>query len=293
MFPEKRFESSILDRGWYNFWISLVIALFLMVEVVIAPVRVNIDPESKQLGPGDNLLSSVQLENVGLRGTPVDVELQMFIVDFNEKILFETTKEILAVEDTINIEREFSIPEDIPLDKYILLMQVAYENITADAFDLFEVQQFVETVEEKTTPTSPFVIILAGIIVILLIILFISIILSRHVKSTKGDRKKTSLLDVNLRISPKRIYPNEDMKVSFKFRNTGTTPDVYVRMLIVDANNKIYSKTPKVKLTVKEGLSIDSDVRIPKKILSGKYVLKIETHHDGKLTRSFDNFEVI
>jgi hypothetical protein len=102
-------------------------------------VRVVIPPESKEMFAGEQMNVTATLQNIGLRGTAVDVALRFSIMDFDREVLFESVEEMLAVEDVTVIVRELTVPSSLLAGTYVVVADAMYAGTTAQSFDTFEV----------------------------------------------------------------------------------------------------------------------------------------------------------
>ena len=140
-------------------------------------VKVDIDEEYKVIVSGDKIIASIFLENIGLKGTPVDVELNMFIMDFDKEISYAFFKETVAVDITLTLSREFPLPENAIPGKYLLIIEATYNNITVDSFDLFEISsKELIPQQPKKLPNTRNII---GIVILLLLIIYFAVYYSR------------------------------------------------------------------------------------------------------------------
>ena len=129
-------------------------------------IKLSILPDYKKVNPGESMLTHIEIKNIGLYGKTVDVELQRYVMDFDKKVLFESSKEIIAVEKEISIKRELTVPLNFPLGKYIAIAELKYKNITIDAHDSFDV---VEKEYPKILKNPKFLALILICILILII----------------------------------------------------------------------------------------------------------------------------
>lgn len=142
------------------------IVLSVKKKEALFDLSVNIPDEYKTVTAGSNVKALVDMLNVGLYGTAVDVELYLYISDFNKLILYETQKEVLAVKTNLSVERDLFVPLDTVSGTYLVVGEAKYKNITVSSFDTFNV------VEKKYVRVSLVLIILV-IVALILLILFI------------------------------------------------------------------------------------------------------------------------
>ena len=151
-------------------------------------LKINVPQEYKQVSAGDKIPILVQMKNIGLYGTAVDVGLYIYIMDFNEKILFESSKEVVAVKTNLSIVRELKAPLDAPVGKYLVIGKMEYgeefDSITIEAHDSFDIveKEFPIIISED--------LILAIIIIIIFVIGIIYYIKTHyHIKKKKRKNK--------------------------------------------------------------------------------------------------------
>lgn len=162
-------------------------------------IRIGILPEYKRVVAGGKLFALIQLENIGLRGKLVDVNLQFSIMDFDKKILFESYKETLAVGTQLSTIREFQVPSYTPAGKYLLIAEMRYNDITIDAYDTFDVIEEKETTMEKPAPTLGIELPNLWAIATLILIITVGVEVFLHYRKIK----RLPLLAVKSRIRKK------------------------------------------------------------------------------------------
>jgi len=101
-------------------------------------VRAVVDPEYKEVPAGTVFLGKVTMENIGLRGTHVDVFLNLSVVSTDGNVIFQAI-EVLAVATSLTISRDVRIPASAIPGKYLLVAELYYNNITISSFDMFDV----------------------------------------------------------------------------------------------------------------------------------------------------------
>jgi hypothetical protein len=135
-------------------------------------VKITVPPEYKSVKAGEDISVIVKMLNVGLYGTAVDVELILYITDLDRVILYETSKEIIAVETNLSVNRILHVPFDARSGTYLVLGDVKYTNISVNTYDTF-------TVLEKKYLRASYVLL---IILVIMLILFLIFILYRRRK---------------------------------------------------------------------------------------------------------------
>jgi len=129
-------------------------------------IKVSVLPEYKLVNPGKDINVSVDLLNVGLYGNAVDVELYLYITDFDKLILYELQKETLAVKTNLSIPRRLYVPLDTLAGTYLVIGEAKYGNITASTYDTFNVTQ-------KKYLKTGYILLIFIIILLILFILFL------------------------------------------------------------------------------------------------------------------------
>ena len=110
----------------------------IVIKLSLFDIDVEIPNDYKEVIPGDELLSSIKLINLGSGGR-VDVFLDYEITDENENVIL-TKKETVAVETQANFVRIFDIPENAPIGKYTLHARITYaDGKFAEGEGFFEV----------------------------------------------------------------------------------------------------------------------------------------------------------
>lgn len=150
---------------------SLVEIVNVVVEVkkreALFDINLAVLPEFKTVTAGDNLKVLVNMLNVGLYGQAVDVDLLLYVTNFDKVILYESSKEVLAVETNLSVTRDLYVPVDTKGGTYLVLGEMKYGNITISTYDTFVV------VEKKYVRVTYFIIIACIAILIFFIIFFL------------------------------------------------------------------------------------------------------------------------
>jgi len=129
-------------------------------------LRVIVPNEYKRVYPGEEVKALVNMLNVGMYGTAVDVEFYLYITDLDKVLIYELKKETIAVETNLSLERMLYIPPNTVPGTYLVLGEAKYTNITVSTYDTFYVG------EKKYVRVSYF-IILAVILALIAFILFL------------------------------------------------------------------------------------------------------------------------
>lgn len=116
---------------------------WIIIRFSLFDIDVTIPDDYKQVSPGDELLSSIKLINVGSEGR-IDVFLDYEIRGPNGEILLKK-KETVAVETQANFVRTFDIPDNTPPGQYTLYAKIIYadgkEAIGEELFEIVEAEK--------------------------------------------------------------------------------------------------------------------------------------------------------
>lgn len=110
----------------------------IIIKFSLFDIFIEIPDNYKIINPGEELLTSIKLINLGSAGR-VDVFLDYWITDPGKNTILKK-KETVAVETQANFVRTFDIPKDAPVGKYTLYARITYaDGKEADADHSFEV----------------------------------------------------------------------------------------------------------------------------------------------------------
>ena len=153
------FKSGTIER-------KVNIVLEVREREALFDIKVSIPPSYKSIYAGEDLKTFIDMLNVGLYGTAVDVDLYLYITNFDKFIIYESSKEVIAVKTNVSIERMLYVPLGTPKGSYIVLGEARYGNITVSTYDTFNVI-------EKKYLKATYLLIIIAILVLLLLIFFI------------------------------------------------------------------------------------------------------------------------
>ena len=156
---------------------SIVAVIELKQRQALFDINVEILSNYKTVPPGRKISSIIDLTNIGLRGTAVDVELTLYLTDEEKNKISEVSQEVLAVKDNLTITRKLQVPNNIQSGTYFLIVDLKYGNITASSYDSFRVNL------EKTN--NLWWIILLIILILILCIIIIKVIYHHEEKKTR------------------------------------------------------------------------------------------------------------
>jgi len=110
----------------------------VIIKFSLFDIQIAIPNDYKIIYPGDELLASIKLVNLGSAGR-IDVFLEYWIIDSEQKAILRN-KETVAVETQANFVRTFDIPKDVKPGKYSLHAKLIYaDGKKAEAENSFEV----------------------------------------------------------------------------------------------------------------------------------------------------------
>lgn len=141
-------------------------------------VRVDILPESFPIKPGKEFTANISVYNLGALGT-YDITLRYLIQDESgNHILFEE-ENITVSGRTTNFLKDLTIPENTPLGKYILYIQVIYNEEVGSSSIWFSAKEEASFQLKKS-------IILIAIIVFTLFIIAIKLLKKEEKEQTQN-----------------------------------------------------------------------------------------------------------
>ncbi len=110
----------------------------IVIKFSLFDIQITIPDDYKIINPGDELLASIKLVNLGSAGR-VDVFLDYWITDPGKNTILRK-KETVAVETQANFVKTFDIPKDVSVGKYTLYAKITYaDGKEAGADHSFEV----------------------------------------------------------------------------------------------------------------------------------------------------------
>lgn len=137
-----------------------------VIEKSLFDIVVDIPKSYRTLNPGDELLSSIKLINLGCSGR-VDVFLDYWIVDSQENVVVKKT-ETVAVETQANFVRSFDLPENVSPGDYKLYAKITYaDGKFADGEHSFVIEEKEMDIPKQTLYVVIILIVL-GIMVLVL-----------------------------------------------------------------------------------------------------------------------------
>jgi hypothetical protein len=141
----------------------------------------------KLLFQGQKAFADIRVLNFGdLKN--IDVELELSLLDGNRTV-YDTKKEMFAINDSYEGKFFLTIPRDISLGNYIFHSKVSYKNVTAESYDAFEIIELL----------IDFAIIVFYLTVgiILILITIVSVVLKSRLRKEKIPPKEYPLLHLS------------------------------------------------------------------------------------------------
>lgn len=182
--PNVYFGRIIFQSG--TFRESVVTVIELKQRQALFDINVQILPNYKTVPLGKRISSIIDLTNIGLRGTAVDVSLSLYLTDDGKNKVSEISEEVLAVKDNLTIIRKILVPENLKDGTYFLIADLIYNNISATSYDSFNV--------ELQRASSLWWIILLIVLIFVLSIIIIKVIYHHEKKIEKKTKKKSKIL---------------------------------------------------------------------------------------------------
>ena len=96
----------------------------IIIKFSLFDIFIEIPDTYKIINPGDELLTSIKLVNLGSAGR-IDVFLDYWITDPGKNTVLRK-KETVAVETQASFVRTFDVPKDVPVGKYTLYAKITY-----------------------------------------------------------------------------------------------------------------------------------------------------------------------
>ncbi len=150
----------------------------------IFDISVSVLPEYKQVEPGNRTRAQIDIENVGLRGNIINAQLSIAMLDFGNRVFYESIENITLIKK-LSLIRDIPVPENISSGNYIVKAGVSYGNISSSSFDIFAVikreiikpEQVIERIDTRLYNI--------GIYIIFILISIILFILYEHIRITR------------------------------------------------------------------------------------------------------------
>lgn len=116
---------------------SVIAIIDIKSREALFDVLLRVPPEYRRVYQGDVVVFDVLLKNKG-NLKPVDVELELVMKNTFNNVISRNT-ETLAVYDTLNITRNFTLSDTLIPGNYIIYAKAIYQNKTATSSDLISV----------------------------------------------------------------------------------------------------------------------------------------------------------
>jgi hypothetical protein len=155
-------------------------------------LSVRILPEYKSLASGGDGQAVINMKNLG--GGASVVSLRTYVSDFERNIIYESTKEMLGIVSTLSLTRVFKIPEYAPAGKYLLVAEIEYAGVKAEAYDTFDVSEGIAARSIRPVVLVALILALIAFIAYLLPLRRIRLYLRRLWKRMKGKTKREMIV---------------------------------------------------------------------------------------------------
>ncbi len=136
--PGIYFGKIIFTSG--SFKESVVSVIDVKQKNALFDVNLEVLPNYKTTSPGKKISTLIDMTNIAFRGTAVDVDLFLKITDLDKKIVYESSKETIAVRDNLSITRQLQLPKDLASGTYFVLGEILYNNVSASSYDTIDVK---------------------------------------------------------------------------------------------------------------------------------------------------------
>lgn len=186
--PSLKFGKIIFKAGGVQKELNLI--LNVKERQALFDLNVEVLPNNNEVSPGKKISTLIEMTNIGMSGTAVDVDLFLSVVDFDKKEIYVTSKNVLAVKTNLSFTEKLQLPQRMPEGTYLVVGELKYNGVTASSYDTFEVKgtynsSFVDLVGKITSNKLILILLIISLLLIItLIIIFI-------IKIVKNNKKKT------------------------------------------------------------------------------------------------------
>lgn len=127
----------VLNSGTFH----EVIDIFIEVKerLGLLDLRVEVLPEYKSAHPGHTIIALVEIERIGLSTVPVEVYTRLRVIDAEKRARLEPPAETITLTTHHSAVHSLALPADLPPGHYALVAAASAPNMTATAFDTFQV----------------------------------------------------------------------------------------------------------------------------------------------------------
>lgn len=190
------FASNKLNSGIYVGKIifkgdSIIKIVDVLVEIKdtkpIFQFNLSVLSDFKKLFAKDKLKVFINLQNIDFI-KPIDVILTTQIIDYQNTLLFTSSKELLNLKNSFSKIEELELPF-MPAGKYLLISQIFYNNRSIEAYDKFEIIERKKTQVELKKLKSEDTFPIESLIVIILVLIIFLVILFYNLKKSRKLNK--------------------------------------------------------------------------------------------------------
>lgn len=141
-----------------NFRESTVAIIEVKAKEALFDINLEVLSNYKLTTSGKRISTVIDLSNIGLSGTSVDVELSLSLTDVNKENIYKLSHETLAVKDTLSVTRKIDLPSNLEPGVYLLVGEISYKNLTASSYDTIEIK------EKEQLPFLVIIIIIVAVV---------------------------------------------------------------------------------------------------------------------------------
>lgn len=167
---------------------------------------VLVDVENLEYSPGEKVESDIEIINMGDLHN-IDILLHYSVRDFEDGTIVFLKEESLAINKSLNLEREIDLPNDMESGLYEFSVFSTYKEIFASGKDTFEIVNNFENVRNFVFSNDYFLVIFTALITTVIVLIIFNLFLrffisireskSRKKKSKSKMRKKSKNKESN------------------------------------------------------------------------------------------------
>ncbi|HLC20381.1 MAG TPA: hypothetical protein VJK72_05645 [Candidatus Nanoarchaeia archaeon] len=181
---------------------SIPIIIGLKASDALFDISVDAD---ESLQAGTIFPVSIHLQNIGLRGVPVDVELEVYLTDMEKNTLTPLFGETIAVSTFLSMRRELVLRPTVSAGYYLIVAKGTYDGKFIEAFDSVRVLKSEKPYVTEKAVSNKILLYLVGVFGFLA---FAAILVILHTKlnRVKFIKRKT--------IVPQKVVRRQPAKTS-------------------------------------------------------------------------------
>src|SRR3989344_7323013 len=180
------------------------IPIIIGVKASDALFDISVDAD-ESLQAGTIFPVSIHLQNIGLRGVPVDVELEVYLTDMEKNTLTPLFGETIAVSTFLSMRRELVLRPTVSAGYYLIVAKGTYDGKFIEAFDSVRVLKSEKPYVTEKAVSNKILLYLVGVFGFLA---FAAILVILHTKlnRVKFIKRKT--------IVPQKVVRRQPAKTS-------------------------------------------------------------------------------